>query len=279
MPSDLDDIVRAFDRDGFVNAGTVLSETELEELRRDLELHMDACFRGVPRAAARPFYSVDVSKNAGDSHFQLCGMWKVSAPFRRLIENPRLVEISARLARARTLQIWSDTIQYKPAANGAPFQWHQDAPYHISIDPPSKLLAAWVAFDDADVESGCMWMVPGSHLWGEQEQHLWSYFKRAELDEFTDIAPPPGVPEIASAWRGPVSCPVRAGEVHFHNSYTWHGSPANRSQRLRRGYTLHFMPEGVRVSERADVRVPYPAGMPMIEAGAEYPVVYRAPDL
>jgi hypothetical protein len=35
------------------------------------------------------------------------------------------------------------------------------------------------------------------------------------------------------------------------------------------------MPEGVRVSERPDVRVPYPVGMPMIEADGEFPVVYR----
>lgn len=273
---DLDALVRAFDQDGFVNGGPILTAAEVEELRNELELYMDTCFRNQPRDVARPFYSVDVSKNAGDSHFQLCGMWKVSAPFRKLIENPRLVELSARLSRAKTLQIWSDTVQYKPATHGAPFQWHQDAPYHISIEPSSKLLAAWVAFDDADVDTGCMWMVPGSHRWGEQERHLWSYFGNVELEGFGDLAPPPDSPEIAAAWRGVVPCPVKAGEVHFHQSYTWHGSPANRSSRIRRGYTLHYMPEGVRVSNRPDVRVPHPAGMDMIEAGADFPVVYRA---
>jgi len=275
---DLDELERLFERDGFVNAGRVVDEAEAAALGEELDRHVDQLFFGNDRGLSRPFYVVDIGKSASENHYQLCGMWKVSERFRRLIENSRLVQIAARLARATTLQVWSDTVQYKRANQGAPFSWHQDAPYHISILPASRLLGAWVAFDDADVESGCMWMVPGSHRWGEQERHLWQYSGLDDPEKFGQLGPPPDVPAEASGdWRGSVACPVRAGEVHFHHALTWHGSPANRSSRPRRAYTIHYMPEGTLVSERSDVRVPFPPGTPMIDTGPDFPIVYQAP--
>jgi phytanoyl-CoA hydroxylase len=274
---DLDEIASAFERDGFVNAGPVLDAAECDALGGELERYIGGLFRGGERAPGRPIYIADVAKASDESHYQLCGMWQVSELFRRLIANPRLVEIAAHLARTSTLQVWSDTVQYKPANNGAPFQWHQDAPYHISITPATKLLGAWIAFDDADVESGCMWMVPGSHRWGECEPHLWKFAEFREAASFGDLVPPDLPAERAGEWRGAVACPVRAGEVHFHHALTWHGSPTNRSSRPRRAYTIHYMPDSMRVSERFDVRLPLSAGTPMTEAGPAFPIVYGSP--
>jgi phytanoyl-CoA hydroxylase len=274
--SDPSDLVTQFRRDGFVNGGRILDDEEVAELQRELDTYVEGMFLKpdveLPR---RPMYGANIGRVEGESHYQLCGMWEVSLPFRRLIENERLIKLAATLMDATVVQVWSDTVQYKPARTGAHFQWHQDAPYHISIDPATKLLGAWVALDDADVESGCMWMVPGSHLWGEQERHLWSYARARELEAFRSIGAPPDAPGIAERFPGAVPRPVRAGEVHFHHALTWHGSPVNRSPRPRRAYTIHFMPEGMRVSTREDVRVPYPAGRLMTETGPEFPIVYR----
>jgi phytanoyl-CoA hydroxylase len=269
----LDELARAFERDGFVNAGKIIEDSSIAELRDELDRYIDGLFvKNDIGSLKRPQYMVDIGKEEGESHYQLCGMWDVSAAFRRLIETPRLVDVAARLMGGTTVQVWSDTVQYKPA-RGAHFQWHQDGPYHISIEPAEKLLGAWVALDDADIESGCMWMVPGSHRWGPQEQHLWRYMNVKDPIEFSKVTPPPDFPEIAEQFRGAVPRHVKAGEVHFHHALTWHGSPVNSSTRLRRAYTIHYMPEGMRVSNRTDVRVPYPPGTLMTETGPEFPIV------
>lgn len=275
--AELDELARDFERDGFVNAGLALSESETAALLADLERYMDGLFRGGPQVIS-PGYAADLGHTKDGSHYQISSLWKVSDPFRRLIENKRMGEVAARLTRSRTLQLWVDTIQYKPPLRGGPFNWHQDAPYHQSIEPADRLLGAWVALDDADEESGCMWMVPGSHRWGFQEPHLWTFHHNTDPQSFGKVTPPQAPPVDAGEWRGAVPCIVRAGDVHFHHAYMWHGSPTNHTNRPRRGYSMFLMPEDVRVSHHPDMRIPLPAGSLMLEAGPEFPIVYRAPE-
>jgi ectoine hydroxylase-related dioxygenase (phytanoyl-CoA dioxygenase family) len=270
-----DTLVHAFDRDGFVLGGRVLERPQVELLADELERFIDTLFRDRNHEIRSPTYWTDASRLSGSRHLQIVDLWKVSEPFRRLIENPAIAGMAARLARASLLQIWSDTVQYKPAEKGAAFEWHQDAPYHKSTFPPTRLLAAWVALDDSDEDSGCMWMVPGSHRWGDQTFHLDRFRTRFTRDEFVAIEPPANPPRARIEWAAPVSCPVRAGEVHFHHGYTWHGSPANRSGRRRAGYTIFYMPDGVVAAVSTDPRVMVSPGTPMIDAGPNFPVVYR----
>jgi len=274
-PSAPDVLVREYERVGFVSGGLVLNRAEIDVLTAELERYIDTLFRKRDHGLASPTYWADASHHADRPHLQITDLWKVSEPFRRLVESPAIAGMAARLARASTLQIWSDTAQYKPAEEGGAFQWHQDAPYHKSTSPPTRLVTAWIALDDSDVESGCMWMVPGSHRWGDQTEHLEQYCLRSGGDEFIAIDPPLEPDEALADWKDPVPCPVRAGAVHFHHGYTWHGSPANRSGRRRAGYTIFYMPDGVVATAYPDPRITVPPGTPMIEAGRNFPVVYR----
>ncbi len=79
----------------------------------------------------------------------------------------------AQLCRTDSLRIWHDQIQYKPPVTGGPTAWHQDHPAWPIIQP-ADLVSAWVALDDATIENGCMWMVPGSHKWGNHDRYLTS---------------------------------------------------------------------------------------------------------
>ncbi len=44
-------------------------------------------------------------------------------------------------------------------------QWHQDETYIPTRD--RSLVGAWIAMDDATVDNGCLWVVPGSHRPGQ----------------------------------------------------------------------------------------------------------------
>jgi hypothetical protein len=273
--AELDELARDFERDGFVNAGLALSASETAEVVADLERYMDGLFRGGPSVLA-PGYAADLGHTKDGSHYQIAAMWKASEPFRRVIESKRIAEVGARLLGSRTIQLWIDTVQYKPPLRGGPFNWHQDAPYHQSIEPPHRLIGAWVALDDADEESGCMWMVPGSHRWGFQEPHLWTFHHNTDPQSFGKVTPPKAPAIDAAEWRGAEPCRVRAGEVHFHHAYTWHGSPTNHTNRPRRGYSMFLMAEDVRASHTPDPRIKLPPGSLMLEAGWDFPILYRA---
>ena len=31
------------------------------------------------------------------------------------------------------------------------------------MNEPSKVIGLWIALEDADIENGCLWFIPGSH--------------------------------------------------------------------------------------------------------------------
>lgn len=260
MPVAREDLVSAFERDGFVNAGRVLTDSALQDLRSEVDA-----------LQAAPGALHDLGHDAGTHHYQIHNIWRRSPLFRAVTENQRMLEIAAALTNAKLIQLWADTLQYKPPGLGGPFNWHQDAPYHVGIRPYQGAIGAWIALDDADEDNGCMWMAPGSHKWGVQLPHLDRFKQLKERNALADITKPGNVSE--QDWRGVEPCPVRAGEVHFHHCLTWHGSPTNLSTRTRRGYTIFLIPEPVRVTEVC-AHIDLPKGACLLDAGPNYPILF-----
>ena len=118
-------------------------------------------------------------------------------------------------------------------ASGKPGQaWHQDEFFIPTRD--RSLTGVWIAIDDATVENGCLWVIPGSHKHGI----LWP--QRAHNDTRFDCA--------GEVYRHPYSdddaVPVemRAGSVLLFNGYLMHRSLPNRSQgAYRRSFSNHYM--------------------------------------
>jgi phytanoyl-CoA hydroxylase len=139
-----------------------------------------------------------------------------SAYFMRIIMDERLTRAVAQLI-GENVQLHHTKYHVKPPAFGAPFPMHQDYPYfpHES----HTMLAAAVHIDAADIENGCLCVVPGSHRMGPlRHQTDGSHF--LPLDEWPlDRAIP---------------CEAEAGDVLMLNYLTVHGSYVNRSPRPRR---------------------------------------------
>jgi len=207
--------VSSFQRDGFLNAGRVLDDSELDELSSELDriiaIGPDGYGDGDPEPVA---YRTMSSERPV---WQIINIWEASPLFERLIYHPAIVRGISQLTGFADLQVWHDQVQYKPARAGGATGWHQDAPLWPSIDPMTPV-SAWLPFDDADLENGCMWMVPGSHRWGNhQHEYLSSLDDLRTVEDFSRVGagftPPEDVGAIVAAPR-----PVRRGEVHFHHS-------------------------------------------------------------
>jgi phytanoyl-CoA hydroxylase len=84
-----------------------------------------------------------------------------------------------------------------------------------------SLTGAWIALDDATVENGCLWVLPGSH----REGVLWP--QREHRDERFDCT--------HESWNFPwcdadsIPVEMKAGSIVFFNGYLLHWSLPNRS--------------------------------------------------
>jgi hypothetical protein len=108
--------------------------------------------------------------------------------------------------------------------------WHQDEIYIPTRD--RSLIGAWIALDDATVENGCLWILPGSHRSG----YLYPQRSHNNRDEF-DFAPESyGFDESAE-----IPVEVKTGTVVFFNGYLLHRSFKNRSDIYRRVLVSHYM--------------------------------------
>ena len=278
--------VQRFHRDGFLNAGRILDDEQLAELSSDLDRVIAKGPDGFADDEARPVSFRDLNA-AGDGVtatpvWQIVNIWEAAASFERLVYHPAIVTGISQLTGFGDLQVWHDQVQYKPAAIGGATGWHQDAPAWPTLEPMTQV-SAWLPFDDADLDNGCMWMVPGSWRWGNQREYFASRPQQERprrLEEFVRIGEaftPPGAHRPEQIQARP--CPVRRGEVHFHHALTWHGSPANASPRRRRAVAIHYMTgaarytgDGQHLMERFLDLQP---GDPMAEAGPHFPIVCR----
>ncbi len=224
-----DQQVESFRRDGFVKAGRVLDEAQTRALRERLDDVMEGRSKAQPEAKRNML---------GDSErvvIQVVNIWEADDLFREHLYNPAICQTVCQLMGTQVLRVWHDQVQYKPPRIGGATSWHQDHPYWPILQP-ADLISAWVALEDADVENGCMWMVPGSHRWGPHKGGSIG----TNQEDFTptpdlSLLPPGAKVEL-------VPCPVKAGEVMFHHCLTWHGSPPNNSERGRPAIAVHYMP-------------------------------------
>lgn len=232
--------IAKFNRNGFLNAGSVLEPGEVQALSDALDAVIAKGPDGFGPGEARPVLFRDLTGGSGTPVWQIVNIWHTSEAFRELISHPFIVKAISQLTGFADLQVWHDQVQYKPANTGGATTWHQDAPLWPSIEPMTPV-SAWIPFDDAMIENGCMWMVPGSHLWGNQMDFLRTQDHRRTIEDLTrldafDIPASSPVKDIHV-----VPCPVKRGEVHFHHSLTWHGSPENHSKNPRRAVAIHYM--------------------------------------
>ena len=276
--------IEQFDADGFLKAGPLLEQDEVEELRSEVDRLMETGPDGFAEGEPRPVLFRDLAVRAEGTVtenpvWQVVNIWEASEAFERLLYHPAIGRALSQLTRQPDIVVWHDQLQYKPAASGGALRWHQDAPLWPIIKPMTAV-SAWIPLDDVDEENGCMWMVPGSYEWGDQIAFIREHLLDLELENFQSIAAPFAPPEGARVTEAvPRPWPMKRGELSFHHSLNWHGSPANRSNRDRRAIAIHYMTGETRYDASGDHPmkefVEVADGDLMSAAGAHFPVVCR----
>jgi len=145
---------------------------------------------------------------------------------RRLACDARLVSLVERVIGGG-VSVYFSQIFFKAPEGGGPKPPHQDNFYFGPRDPEA-LITAWIAFDDATVENGCMFFGEGSHL-------------RPLIAHVAPAGEPFNLQVPAATAIAMTPAPVPKGGVSFHHGGVLHQSGPNHSTRWRRACALHYV--------------------------------------
>lgn len=212
-----------FKENGYLNVGPVLTSEELETAR--------TAYDRIFGATEKPASYRNLGQKEGEelprgAVLQIIDMWRLDPIFEHLLHKEELLDVIEGLMGHPNIRLYHDQALFKPALHGDIVPWHQDNGYwHLE---PAAAMSMWIALDDADVENGCMWVVPGSHLAGEAgHQRAGQYVAQLKADADESIA---------------VAVPLPAGSAMIHHCRTLHMTKPNDSPRQRRAWVMHYMP-------------------------------------
>lgn len=217
--------VEEFRTRGFIQIPRITSDEELEWLGKvydALFTEKRGSYRGGYFDLARPYDS--------DGEDLLPQIIAPEARFPELTKTS-FWQNGKKLARALLgvqegeIRGWGHMIR-KPPRVGESLPWHQDEAYW---DPAFDYcaLGCWMPLDNATIESGCMSMIPGSHL-GEILPHR-------HINDDPNVHGLETI-EIPARAAEAVPLPTPAGGAVLHHRRTLHMSGPNVSDHVRRAY-------------------------------------------
>ena len=141
---------------------------------------------------------------------------------------------------------------FKQPRIGGEVTCHQDATFLYT--DPLKMVGLWFALEDATVENGCLWSIPGGHKAGLKSRFVrWS--SPTVREGFSLLESPPSRTRFEifdeSPWPEAELQPleVKKGTLIVLHPLLPHLSRENRSAKSRHAYTLHIIDASVNYSE------------------------------
>lgn len=227
-PTITDEQVAFYRENGYLVVEGAMSMAEVEELRRET---VSIC-RGERGELRRGYtHTPDETDDEVISKY-LCIHFphKVSDIMLNYLAHPVIVDVLTKVI-GPNVKCMQSMLFIKSA--GKPGQaWHQDEDYIPTRD--RSLTGAWMALDDATVENGTLWLLPGSHkpgvLWPQANQN-------DERFDCTDESY--GFPYKE---EDAIPVNVKAGAIVFFNGYLLHRSLPNYAKTgYRRVLVNHYM--------------------------------------
>ena len=226
--------VAYYQNNGFIVIEDFLSPDELEHWRSAvMEAVTERGGKKMPGKDTKIGEDDGINEDAeyfGKVFDQLLNLWQTNDKVKELMVDERIGEMAAKLAGVEGIRIWHDQALFKrPWAN--PTAWHLDTPFWSFSD--RKALSIWVALDDATLENGCLYFIPGSF----KETTYENKGIGKNMDGIFEVYP-------RFAKTAPFVAKMKAGSCSFHNGLTIHGAGANMTPGFRRAMTCAYMPDG-----------------------------------
>ena len=144
-----------YQQNGFLVIDQILSKTELASWREAVD---EAVKQQIDQEGTH-------NQNRGESYYkyvfiQCVNLWKKSEKIRHLALDPRLGKLATDLTGVNGMRLFHDHALIKePWAN--PTNWHLDNPSDPYYTRQATMF--WLTLDDATVQNGCLYFLPGTH--------------------------------------------------------------------------------------------------------------------
>lgn len=223
------DLADDYARDGFVILDDAIDPDLVEALKRDAA----RICRGDLGEIDAPPAGAEATADTEELMRQfLCIHYphKISEAALEALRGPRMLDVLTRVI-GPNVKAMQSMLFIK--SEGKPGQaWHQDEYFIPTRD--RSLTATWIALDDATIENGCLWVLPGSHRRGVL------YPDREQFDPAFDCS----IEAYDFPWEESDAVPVEipAGTAIIFNGYLLHRSLQNSGRHgYRRALTNHYM--------------------------------------
>lgn len=235
--------INFYKENGYVIIEDFLNQEELEEWRSSVTAAL------IERNGQKmPGKTIKINEEDGinkDTDYfnnvfdQLLNLWQTNDRVKKLMLDERIGKMAADLSGSEGIRIWHDqALIKKPWAN--PTSWHLDTPFWSFSD--RNALSIWVALDDATLENGCLFFIPGTHQQTTFENPGIGKNMSAIFDFYPGFKSYRSVPAV-----------MKAGSCSFHNGLTVHGAHANMTPGFRRAMTCAYMPDGNRYNGEPNI--------------------------
>ena len=169
--------------------------------------------------------------------------------FNRFSRSPKLKALASEIGHADSYLLQSMYIFKQPNIGGE-VTCHQDSTFLYT--EPIDIVGLWFALEDATIENGCLWALPGGHR--HRLKSRWRSSQNGTMAfEIYDNEPWP-TDEL-------IPLEVRKGTLILLHGLLPHCSFENRSPRSRHAYTLHLL--GARANYPADNWLQRSPAMPL----------------
>ncbi|HUO04295.1 MAG TPA: phytanoyl-CoA dioxygenase family protein [Candidatus Binataceae bacterium] len=199
--------VRRFREDGYFATEPILSAQECDEVIAEY----DRMGNVLPVGDAE----------RGNMNYQ--AMMHLGSPLlQRYAADRRFIEIVTPLMGGDLRLYWEQAVT-KPPNVRTESPWHQDNGYGPT--DPAEYVTCWLALEDATVDNGCLWVLPGSNRKGLAPHRM------------------TGVSFLLSGYDGPeegIPAPVPRGSALVISSLLMHRSGPNTTANWRHAWVLQY---------------------------------------
>ena len=223
--------IKFFVDNGYLIIPGLINKDELDELKADT---VKIARGGYPCESIKQLPADLGDKEALERILCIHQPHYVSPVILKYVTHPKICGVLSQITAAH-LPFWDGSVKcmqsmlFVKPPNFQGQAWHQDELYIPTRD--RSLIGAWIAMDDATIQNGCLYVVPGSHRSG----YLYDQRDHQNPDEFDFAWESHGFDESKQ-----VPVEVKAGTLVFFNGYLLHRSFKNRSNVYRRVLVNHY---------------------------------------
>ena len=234
--------IQNYRQKGYHLFGRLISEEETDRLAK---IYLD-CLELANRDPSQSISDIRPEKTDAKIYQLRCAHLMHEA-FDAVVRNKHLLDIVEDLIGPNIRLILCQGL-YKPPHTGDAIKWHQDNQY-FQVNKPDCVVSCWLTLDDATVDNGCMWVIPGAHTKLLTHEPISTGFHIPDIDESNTL---------------PLE--IKRGHCMLHHGLMPHRTLANKTSSHRRALAIHYMDAAAQLPETR--RNEPPQNIPIIRGEA-----------